>query len=359
MLENNTDRLFWALAAAIITGLVLMITVKLAPYQAKSVRNSTIYAVTNGHDHKSVDDSHYDKEHNRLLSKQKQDEDNSPYKFTYNDSDNTATVIGYNSIPKNLQVIIPQKIEHNDKSYKVTTIGPNAFQHTNIETVVLPDSLTTISVNAFEFSYISTLILPDSITEIQSYAFDSNNLSQLNLPQNNNLQIADNAFTNNHLTNVVLPNNSIGVGPFDKGVNVTYQLVDNATKASEALFSQYRDVHFQTLKSQNLTINNQHQIVDGSNNKQTNMFVQDADGNFYYLDSNAIPLVGMQTLNNQTYFFNAKSGVQAKNRIITYNGQQMYFDKNGQLVKSQSNISFEGTKYSADNNGYLTKQDTE
>ena len=357
MLENNTDRLFWALAASIITGLVLAITVRLAPYQAKSVRNSTIYAVTNGHDHKSVDDSHYDKVHNKLLSKQKQDEVDSPYKFTFNDSDNTATVIGYNSIPKNHQVIIPQKITHNDKSYKVTTIGPNAFQHTNIETVVLPDGLTTISINAFEFSYISTLILPDSVTEIQSYAFDSNNLSQLNLPQNNNLQIADNAFTNNHLTNAVLPNNSIGIGPFDKNVNISYQLVDNASKASEALFSQYKDNHFQTLKSQNLTINNQHKVVDGLGNKLPNTFVQDTDGNFYYLDSNSIPMVGMQTINNNTYFFDTKTGVQAKKTIVTYNGQQMFFDHNGQLVKSKSNISFEGDQYSADNNGYLTKQD--
>ena len=95
-----------------------------------------------------------------------------------------------------------------DLGNKLVSIGSAAFSYTQIESIVLPDSLKTLGMYAFLGSrlkeitlsknleglsggvfaqtYISTLTIPDSVEYIESTAFDRcTSLSQVNISENN------------------------------------------------------------------------------------------------------------------------------------------------------------------------------
>lgn len=360
MLEKNTDRLFWTITAVIVSSLVLTITVKLFPNQARAIKNAIVYSINNTRDHKTVDDPHYDKVHATLLKNQKDTDDNSNYKFSYSSSDDTATVVGYKSIPDNNQVIIPKTIKHDNKDYQVVAIAPNSFAHTKVVTVVLPEGLTTIGINAFAFSNISTLILPSTVTSIQQYAFDTNQLTTLSLPMRSDLHIDPNAFTNNQIKTVTLPNkDNIDIGAFDKNVQINYQLVNSASKVNEVKYDEYSDVKFQTMddKPNPLTVDTKtHAIYDSKNNKVVNSFVQSVDGDMYYTDANGIPITGTQFINGHNYYFDYTTGIAAMSKIVLFNGNLMYYDDKGYLVTNKKDIEYQGNKYDADANGNLKEQ---
>lgn len=88
---------------------------------------------------------------------------------------------------------------------------------------------------------------------------------------------------------------------------------------------------------------------DGSGNMVVNRFANDKDGNWYYLGSDGVVLVGTQTINGKTYYF-AQDGKQVKGKIVTDNqGKKTYFLANsGELAKnifatdSQNNWYFFG-----------------
>lgn len=355
MMENNTDRLFWTLSAIIVTSLVFVIAVKVFPNTARSIRNTIIYSATNGKDHTSVKDSHYEKVHKQLLANQKANDSDTNYTFNYSSTDNTATVMGYKSIPDNKKVIIPNIIKHDGKEYKVTAIAPNSFSHANIESVVLPNNLQTVGLNAFQYNNISTLVLNDNLTSIQAYAFDNNNLSNVSLPASSKLNIDANAFTSNHLKQVILPNKNINTGAFDTNVTFRYQLADNANKNTEAPFDSFKNTTFRVDDDDTIlkVDYNQKAVVDKDGNIVKNTFVRDNRNRLYYLDSAGIPMTGIQYLDGNTYDFSTADGSAQVNLIANQNGNRFYFDNSGKLVINKK-INYQGIAYYAGSDGSLS-----
>ena len=92
------------------------------------------------------------------------------FKYYYK-NDNTATL--YGSTSGTSEIIIPEKIIVNNEEYPVTEIAEYAFfNETNIEKVIMPDTITYIGVEAFSNCYnLIELTLSSSLKHIASRAF--------------------------------------------------------------------------------------------------------------------------------------------------------------------------------------------
>ena len=88
------------------------------------------------------------------------------------DEDNlTAEVIhmdGYKG-----DIIIPEIVVHESVSYRVTSIGEDAFAYSDLKSIVIPDTVTYIDGGAFEESHLTSVVIPDSVTMISSHTFES------------------------------------------------------------------------------------------------------------------------------------------------------------------------------------------
>ena len=77
------------------------------------------------------------------------------------------------------QVVIPQTVTSDDKTYAVTSIGANAFRDTNIESISLPEGLKVIEALAFSgctyLRQMRGLFLPASLDSIGESAFSNMN----------------------------------------------------------------------------------------------------------------------------------------------------------------------------------------
>ncbi len=76
-----------------------------------------------------------------------------PLVYSYNDATMEATVIGYSGGAE--PVIIPttvtvERFGYGERTYKVTSIGADAFKRSSITSIEIPDSITSIGENAFQ-----------------------------------------------------------------------------------------------------------------------------------------------------------------------------------------------------------------
>ena len=69
-------------------------------------------------------------------------------------------------------IIVPETVVHESVSYRVTSIGEDAFAYSDLKSIVIPDSVTVIDGGAFEDSFLTSVIIPDSVTSIGSCAFN-------------------------------------------------------------------------------------------------------------------------------------------------------------------------------------------
>lgn len=135
-------------------------------------------------------------------------------------NDNTATVISTGGgEPYTGNIVIPDAISRNGTDYTVTEIGANAFSGSNIESIVLPNSITIINLEAFlGCESLTSINIPNNVTMINIAAFTMcTNLKSINLPDSLST-IGRNAFTGCYsLTDIVIPANvtSIGASAFD------------------------------------------------------------------------------------------------------------------------------------------------
>ncbi|MBR5690522.1 MAG: leucine-rich repeat protein, partial [Verrucomicrobia bacterium] len=60
-------------------------------------------------------------------------------------------------------VSIPSTVENGSITYTVTTIGEYAFQHAQMPTITIPDSVITIEHAAFAGSALEYITIPDSV----------------------------------------------------------------------------------------------------------------------------------------------------------------------------------------------------
>jgi hypothetical protein len=70
-------------------------------------------------------------------------------------------------------IIIPETVVHESVSYRVTSIGEDAFAYSDLKSIVIPDTVTYIDGGAFEESHLTSVVIPDSVTMISSHTFES------------------------------------------------------------------------------------------------------------------------------------------------------------------------------------------
>ena len=70
-------------------------------------------------------------------------------------------------------IIIPKTVVHESVSYRVTSIGEDAFAYSDLKSIVIPDSVMIIDGGAFEESHLMSVVIPDSVTIISSHTFES------------------------------------------------------------------------------------------------------------------------------------------------------------------------------------------
>ena len=92
--------------------------------------------------------------------------------ITYLLSDGNATVVGV-AIGENGELTIPGQIEYNGNRYAVTEIAENVlYDHNDLISIVIPDSVTSIGDYAFEHcSGLTSVTIGNGVTSIGYYAF--------------------------------------------------------------------------------------------------------------------------------------------------------------------------------------------
>ena len=103
---------------------------------------------------------------------------------------------------------------------KVKSIGGHAFMSSQVENIILPDTLTEIQYYAFKNSKLKSITIPDNVIRIGSYAFENTDLETIEIGVNSKLQYIDQYAFNlcENLNNIYLPSSliSIGTGAFRK-----------------------------------------------------------------------------------------------------------------------------------------------
>ena len=109
-------------------------------------------------------------------------------KLSFNSKDMTAEITKYRT--NATAVVIPETVMHNHKSYRITSIGKNAFYaffgcNDYLKSLQLPDSITTIGKGAFQYlDQLTSITIPDGVTTIENMLFDScESLTEINLPK--------------------------------------------------------------------------------------------------------------------------------------------------------------------------------
>ena len=114
-------------------------------------------------------------------------------------------------------VVIPESVTHNEKTYRVTSIGYDAFDScSGLASVTIPNSVTSIGSYAFNgCSGLTSITIPNSVTSIGGYAFyDCSGLTSITIP-NSVTSIGQYAFYScSKLTSITIPNSVTSIGGF-------------------------------------------------------------------------------------------------------------------------------------------------
>ena len=110
-------------------------------------------------------------------------------------------------------IIIPEKIKHNGKTYKVTAVDRGTFScNTDLISVVMPKSVKNIGKETFmHCPRLKEVILPPSLTEISDYMFAESGLQTINIPENVKA-IGTHAFASSSLKSISIPSSVKMIG---------------------------------------------------------------------------------------------------------------------------------------------------
>ena len=178
-------------------------------------------------------------------------------KYTYNDTDHTATVNGYTSKFDKDDVYMPEKITVNGNNYTVNSIGEGAFANCNcLKEISIPNSVTSIGGNAFSactmlnsisfgntpqlssignYAFyscdeIASITIPASVTTIGNKAFGScKELTEITVNSGNNSYSSDDGvlFDKNKTKLICYPKGKLGK---------TYMIPATVTSIGESAF---------------------------------------------------------------------------------------------------------------------------
>ena len=131
--------------------------------------------------------------------------------YSVNEDGATCTITGIGRCT-DVEIYIPEYID----GYKVTAIGPMAFQRGRMTYISIPDSVTIIGDYAFSYcSSLASITIPDSVTIIDVYAFYvCSSLTRITIPDSVT-SIGDSAFSwCSSLTSVTIGNGVTSIGNF-------------------------------------------------------------------------------------------------------------------------------------------------
>ncbi len=175
---------------------------------------------------------------------------------TYNDGTNGEhPVIAMRDTFRNVtninKVILPDSIK---------TIAEGAFANSSITSVTLPSTLEKIPASCFKDSSLSEITIPDTVTELGAYAFYGTKLEEVVLPDNIT-EIPEYCFSNinYYLTTVTLPNKlkKISYDAFDSCYRLTsINLPDTLEEISEYAFRSCNSITSLELPTNLKTIGN-------------------------------------------------------------------------------------------------------
>ncbi len=116
------------------------------------------------------------------------------------------------------EVVIPENVSYDGKTYSVTCIGTYAFQGcSNLISVVIPNTVTSIERMAFEYcTKLVNVNIPNSVKNIKEFAFSGTKLTSVVIP-NSVTSIGEGAFEYcDNLAQITLPSSirKIGVNAF-------------------------------------------------------------------------------------------------------------------------------------------------
>ena len=138
-------------------------------------------------------------------------------KYRLDEETKTAEVIknkGYEG-----DIIIPETVVFNERTYRVTSIGEGAFyQCESLKSIIIPDSVTSIGDGAFcDCESLTNITIPDSVTSIGDCALkECSSLTTITIP-NGITSIGEGTFSYcKSLKSITIPNGitSIGEGTF-------------------------------------------------------------------------------------------------------------------------------------------------
>ena len=90
-------------------------------------------------------------------------------------------------------VVIPETVNFNNKTYSVTSIGDEAFMNCALTSVTIPSSVTSIGARAFAGTDLTSVTIPNGVTSIGDGAFYGTDLTSVTIP-NDVTSIGDGAF---------------------------------------------------------------------------------------------------------------------------------------------------------------------
>lgn len=95
--------------------------------------------------------------------------------YNFNSDDKTAEVTFRSNTYRSYSgdVVIPSSVTYSDVTYRVTSIGYNAFRESNnLTSVTIPNSITSIGASAFSScTSLASIEIPSSVTSIGDYSF--------------------------------------------------------------------------------------------------------------------------------------------------------------------------------------------
>lgn len=149
-------------------------------------------------------------------------------------------------------IVIPERITVDGVSYRVTTIGHQAFNKSSITDITLPNSLVKIEPRAFgSCSELTSMTFGNSIVEIGSYAFEySTELKEVHITnlvawcksnfETNPLSVAHNLYLNGQLVqDLVIPSSveTIGTGAFQDATCITSVTIPSVQNIGNSAFA--------------------------------------------------------------------------------------------------------------------------
>jgi len=106
----------------------------------------------------------------------------------------------------------------------------------SIETLELGDLITTIGSNAFTNNYLTNVVLPNSLISIGGSAFAQNQIRDLIIP-NSVTTIEDGSFSSNQLKNIIIPNSVTSLGGFGDNQLTTLVIPNSVVNIGSSAFN--------------------------------------------------------------------------------------------------------------------------